>query len=108
MKINRLLTNAGWIVLCKGAQSLIQLAVGMLSARYLGPSGYGLVHYAASIVSFAIPVMQLGMMDTLVQEYVDRPEQESQVFGTAFVMNLLSAMACVIGVTAFADRKSVV
>ena len=102
MKINRLLTNAGWIVLCKGAQSLIQLAVGMLSARYLGPSGYGLVHYAASIVSFAIPVMQLGMMDTLVQEYVDRPEQESQVFGTAFVMNLLSAMACVIGVTAFA------
>lgn len=102
MKIYKLLKNTGWIILCKAIQSLIQLVVGMLSARYLGPSGYGLIHYAASIVAFAIPVMQLGLTDTLVGEYVENPEKEGEILGTSLGMNLISALVCMIGVTAFA------
>lgn len=94
--------NAKWIIGCKILQSLIQLVVGMLTARYLGPSNYGLINYAAAVVAFAIPVMQLGLQSTLVQEYVDRPGEEGQTLGTSLVMNLLSAAACVVGVTAFA------
>lgn len=102
MKNNPLINNAKWIIACKVVQSLIQLVVGMLSARYLGPSNYGLISYASSVVAFVIPVMQLGLQFTLVQEYVDNPEKEGQIAGTALVMNLLSAVACMIGVTSFA------
>lgn len=87
--------------MCKIAQSLIQFVVGLLSARYLGPSNYGLINYAASVTAFFMPLMRLGMDATLVQEYGNRPDQEGRVLGTALVMNLLSAFSCVIGMTGF-------
>ena len=99
---NRVINNAKWIIVCKIAQSLLQLIVGMLSARYLGPSNYGLINYASSVVAFFVPIMQLGLQSTLVQEYVDKPEKEGQLIGTALVMNMTSAVACMVGVTTFA------
>lgn len=102
MRNNKVFENAKWIIICRVLQSLIQLVVGMLSARYLGPSNYGLINYASSVVAFFIPVMQLGLQSTLVQEYVDKPEREGETLGTSLVMNLVSALACIIGVTAFA------
>lgn len=102
MANNKIFNNAKWIVACKVVQSLIQFVVGMMSARYLGPSNYGLISYAASIVAFFVPVMQLGLRSTLVQEYVERPEQEGKILGTSLVMNMVSAVACMIGVVAFA------
>lgn len=99
---HKVFQNAKWIIGCKIVQSLIQLVVGMLSARYLGPSNYGLINYASSVVAFAIPVMQLGLQSTLVQEYVRNPQEEGRIMGTSLVMNLVAAAACVMGVTAFA------
>lgn len=98
----RIFQNAKWIIGCKVIQSIIQMIVGMLTARYLGPSNYGLIDYAASITAFAIPVMQLGLQSTLVQEYVASPEKEGMIIGTHLVMNVLAAVACMIGVTSFA------
>ena len=103
---NKTVQNAKWIIGCKIVQSLLQLVVGMLSARYLGPSNYGLISYAASVVAFAVPIMQLGMRSTLVQEYVSMPEKEGQILGTSLVLNLISSVACMIGVTAFAMASS--
>lgn len=102
MNNRKMLQNAKWIVVCKIIQSLIQLAVGMLSARYLGPSNYGLISYAASVVAFAVPVMQLGVADTLVKEYVSNPEKNGEILGTVLGMNLMSGLACIVGVSAFA------
>ena len=99
---NRVFNNAKWIIGCKIAQSLIQLAVGMITARYLGPNNYGLIDYAASITAFVAPLMQLGLPFTLVQEYVGSPEKEGQIIGTHLAMNLLASVACMIGVTSFA------
>ena len=103
---NKTVQNAKWIIGCKIVQSLLQLVVGMLSARYLGPSNYGLISYAASVVAFMVPVMQLGLYATLVQEYVASPEREGQILGTSLVLNLLSGAACIIGVTLFATVSS--
>lgn len=103
MEQNKIYNNAKWIIACKIAQSLIQLVVGMLSARYLGPSNYGLINYAAAITAFFLPVMHLGLDSTLVREYSDKPEQEGRILGTSLMMNMASAVACMIGVTAFAS-----
>lgn len=82
-------------------QSLLNLLIGMLTARYLGPSNYGVISYVSSIVAFATPIMQLGLRQTLVKELVRSPEREGQILGTALVLNVVSGIFCMIGCIAF-------
>lgn len=93
--------NASWIIGCRVIQSILSLVVTMLTTRYLGPSNYGLISYAASVTSFMLPVMQLGLRNTLVQEIVNDPESEGTILGTSLVMNLISAVFCIIGIFTF-------
>ena len=97
-KSMRVLNNAKWIIVCKIIQSLLQFVVGMLCARYLGPSNYGLINYAASVVAFVIPIMRLGFDSTLVHELVENPEKEGEILGTSLTLNILSSFVC-IGIT---------
>ena len=101
MNNRRIINNTIWIVGCKIFRALLGMLVTMLSARYLGPSGYGLISYAASIVTFVVPVMQLGLNSTLVQELVNDPDHEGSIMGTSIVMSLVSGMGCIVGVIAF-------
>ncbi|MBR2715060.1 MAG: flippase [Ruminococcus sp.] len=101
MKTKQVINNAKWIIVCKIAQSLLQMLIGMLCARYLGPSNYGLINYAASIVAFVTPIMKLGFDSTLVREFINTPEKEGEVMGTSLVLNVLSGIACIIGVFSF-------
>ena len=98
---NKVIKNASWMIGCKIAQSVISLIIGMLTARYLGPSNYGLISYAASIAVFLLPLMQLGLSKTLVQEFIKRPDREGEVLGTALVFNIVSAIACMGGMYIF-------
>ncbi len=102
MKQKQVLQNAKWIIGCKIVQSVMQLIIGMISARYLGPSNYGLINYAASIVAFALPLMKLGLDAILVHELVESPEKEGEIMGTALLLNCFSAILSMGGVTLFA------
>lgn len=112
--MNRVAKNATWIIACKIAQSGFALLINMLTARYLGPANFGLVTYAASLVAFATPIMQLGFANTLVQEIVDDPELEGQKLGTSITLSVISSVLCLVGVIAFAyfanpgDRTTVI
>lgn len=101
MKYKSVFNNAKWIVICKIMQSLLQLIVGMLCARFLGPSNYGLINYAASVVAFVLPVMKLGFDATLVHELVEKPEREGEIIGTSLSLNIASSLVCMGGVAAF-------
>ena len=111
---NKIVQNAKWIIAGKLVQSLMQFVIGMISARYLGPSNYGILNYAASVAAFAMPLAQLGMRATLVQEYIADPEKEGEILGTSCVISMLSAFFCLVGVTAFAavanhnDKETIV
>lgn len=95
------LKNASWIIVCRIIQSLISLVIGMISARYLGPSNYGVITYVSSVVAFALPIMQLGLNQTLVKEFVQSPEREGKILGTSLVINILSGIVSMIGSVAF-------
>lgn len=97
---SRIITNAFWIIGCKIAQSLIGLVIGMMTARYLGPSNFGIINYAASMVAFVTPIMQLGLSNVMVQEIVNNPEQDGEILGTSILMSSLSAFFCIIGLVA--------
>lgn len=103
IKAKKSVNNAMWIIGCKIVQSLLNVLVTMLTARYFGPAKYGVINYAASIVAFMLPFMNLGFTSTLVQEFVDYPEKEGQTLGTALVMNVISSFVCMLGVVLFAS-----
>ncbi len=98
---NRVLKNASWIIVCKIAQSLISLVIGLITARYLGPSNYGVINYVASVVAFAMPIMQQGLNQTLVREFVKSPEREGEILGTSLAINVFSSIFCMMGSVAF-------
>lgn len=100
--MNKVAKNAAWIIGCKIAQSLLAFVIGMLTARYLGPSNYGLITYAASLVAFVAPIMQLGFSNILVREIIDYPAREGESLGSAMGLSLVSSLLCIVGVATFA------
>ena len=99
---NKNIANAGWIIGCRVVQALLGVVISMLTARYLGPSQFGVINYAAAIVAFVMPLTQLGLSHVLVQEFVCSPETEGKTLGSSLVMSLFSGIFCIIGVIAFA------
>ncbi len=102
MNKNRVVKNASWIIGIQIVKSLLGLVISMLTARFLGPSNFGLINYAASIVAFVTPIMYLGLNGVLVQEIVNTPEKEGEILGTSVTMTFLSSLLCVVGVISFA------
>ncbi len=100
--MNKVAKNATWIIACRIVQSVFALVINMLTARFLGPSNFGLITYAASLVAFVVPIMNLGLSNILVQEIVNNPDREGKTLGTSMFLSLLSSFACIIGVTTFA------
>ena len=98
---NSIFKNAGWIIGCKIIQSILNLIIGLITARYLGPSNYGIISYVSSVVAFAVPIMQLGLKDTLVKEFVKTPDREGVILGTSLVLNIISSVFCMVGSVAF-------
>ena len=98
---SKVLKNAFWIISCRVVQSLLGLVIAMLSARYLGPSNYGIINYASSIVAFVVPIMTLGLNNILVQELVDHPEREGEILGSSLLISFFSSLFCILGVISF-------
>lgn len=98
---NKVAKNAFWIIGCRIVQSVLTLVINMLTARYFGPSNYGLISYAASIVTFLTPIMNLGLTGVLVNELVKSPEKEGEILGTSLVLALISSFLCIGSIAAF-------
>lgn len=89
---NKTVANAAWIMGEKIMRMIISLLLIPLTARYLGPSNYGLLSYANSFIAFFAAFCNLGINSLLVKELVDYPQKEGQVLGTAIVLRIISSM----------------
>lgn len=83
--------NASWIIASRIYQIVINLAVSMVSVRYLGPDNYGLINYAASFAALLTAFCTLGTNDVLVNELVTDPEREGSTLGTVIIFRLFSS-----------------
>lgn len=99
---DKIFKNASWIIVSKLLQSIFGFLIGILTARYLGPSNYGIINYAASLVTFVFPISQLGFNNTLVQELTCDSKNEGKILGTSIFMSVISAIFCMVGVVSFA------
>ena len=98
---NKTIANAGWIIACKIVQAVLGVVISMLTARYLGPSNFGLIHFAASVVAFVTPIATLGLNHIIVQEVLYSPKSEGKILGTSMIMSLISSVFCICGVISF-------
>ena len=88
---NKTVVNAGWLIGGKIVQMLISFFVGLFTARYLGPSNYGLIGYAGAYTAFFMCFCTLGINSVLVKEFVDNPGQEGKIIGTSLGLRAISS-----------------
>ena len=91
--------NSGWIVGQQIFQMILQLIVGVMTARYLGPSNYGSLNYTASFVTFCTCFATLGMEGVIIKKFIEHPEKEGEYLGSALVMRFISSTISIIGVS---------
>lgn len=94
----KLISNSFWMMASKIYSMLVSLVVGSLSARYLGPSNYGLLNYGTAIISFFTTVSALGFSFTIVVDMVKKPEKAGSYLGTALVTRFVTAMISFVGI----------
>lgn len=86
------LRNASWIIAEQIFQMGVSLVLGVISARYLGPSNYGALNYTASFVAFFTSMATLGMEGVVVRKLVAHPESEGAILGSAIFLRFISAI----------------
>ena len=84
--------NAGYLILGRVIQMVFGLVIGLLTARYLGPSNYGLINYAGAYTAFFAAVCTLGINNILVKEFIDHPGEEGKVIGTTLGLRAVSSV----------------
>lgn len=105
---NKIVRNAGWLIFGKIAQMVISLVVTMLTARYLGPSNYGIIGYAGAYTAFFMSFCTLGINSVLVKEFITNPNGEGEIIGTTLVLKFISSLLSaftIVGIVSFVDAN---
>ena len=105
---NKIVKNASWLIVGKIIQMVINLVVGILTARYLGPSNYGLINYAGAYTAFFASLCTLGINSVIVKEFVDAPNEDGKILGTSLGLRAISSMLSaltIIGISMVVDAN---
>lgn len=97
---NKEIKNAGWLIGGKIAQMIISLFVGVLTARYLGPSNYGLINYASAYIAFFNSFCTLGINSVIIKNFKDNQEEQGLAIGSTLVLRAISSILSAITIIA--------
>lgn len=105
---NKNIKNAGWLIIGKIVQMIINFFVGILTARYLGPGNYGIISYAGAYAAFFYSICTLGINSVIVKEFIDMPSQEGKILGTSLILRAISSIfsAIIIVIISFVLDKN--
>ncbi len=95
---NKFFSNTIWIISGKVIQMALQLVVGMITARYLGPSNYGVIGYTASYIAFFTSISNLGFCNIAVKELLDKPDEQGKSLGTMIGFRIFSGLLSMISI----------
>ena len=93
---NRVVKNANWMIAEQAVQMLVSLVIGMLTARYLGPSNYGVINYCVAYVSFFTAIAGLGIEAIVVKELVANPEREAEIIGSSILLRTVAGLLSIV------------
>lgn len=98
---NKEVNNASWLIGGKVFQMAISLVVGVITARYLGPSNYGLIGYGSAYVSFFTAFCSLGLNSVIIKDFIDNPKEQGEAIGSAIVMRIVSSILSSVMIVSF-------
>ena len=109
IKNNKETKNASWIICGRVIQMIISFLIGLWTARYLGPSNYGLINYVAAYIVFFASFCTLGLSGMLlINELTLDPESEGTIMGTSIALrvgiSVLSSFV-LLGIVYIVDEK---
>lgn len=87
----KIVRNVFWALLGKVVNMFGNLFVGILVARYLGPSQYGLMNYVISYVAIFTIIASFGLSNIEVRELARTPERKNTIMGTCISMRFFFA-----------------
>lgn len=88
----KILANAGWLYLDQIVRMAVGLIVFSLVVRGLGAEQYGVLSYAMAFPGIFLPLATLGLDYVVVREFVRRPDEQEQIFGTALTLKTAAAL----------------
>ena len=88
--------NSVWIIGERIVQMMLSFVITMISARYLGPSNYGVLNYGASFVTFFAAIMKLGIDNIIVNDIINNRDNEGVLLGTSLFLRLISSFLSII------------
>lgn len=100
-RTQKFIKNSGWMVFSRIYQMIFSLIVGSLTARYLGPSNYGVINYGLSYVNIFNTICSLGLEGVIVKRIINNPKEEGELIGTSILLRILSSVFSIIGLIIF-------
>jgi polysaccharide transporter, PST family len=94
--LRRLLGNGVWRVGDTVFRMGFGLLVSVYVARYLHPTGFGLISFAAAMATLVTAIAQFGMQTVVVRELVRRPQERAAIVGSALVLRLLAGAGSIL------------
>ena len=88
----KILHNVSWLVFDRLFGMGFGLAVGIMVARYLGPSQLGIMSFGLAFVSLFSPISILGLENIVVRDLVKNPQDFNIIVGTSFVLQIFGSV----------------
>ena len=90
--LRRIFVNTFWLFVDQVLYLVFGLVVGGLVARYLGPSQWGLLGYAASFSGLFLTLSMLGLDEIIIRALVRKNYGPEYILGTSLVLRTVSAL----------------
>jgi PST family polysaccharide transporter len=94
--ITESLSNIGWLSGDRFIRMFGAVAVGVLVARYLGPTRFGLLNYGIAIYGLFNIISNLGLDSLIVRDIALDENGEPRILGTAFVLKAAASVVTTI------------
>lgn len=82
--------NIGWLFFDQALRLALGLFVGAWTARYLGPSQFGLFNFATAFVAIAGSLVTLGLNGVVVRHLILRPSEAPRILASAASLQLVA------------------
>lgn len=92
--------NSYWIIGGTALKAVIGFVVSIITARYLGPSNYGVIGYVNTITNLFSAFATLGLANVILKEYVNNKEENGKITGTAISLQFISSFISYIFIVA--------
>ena len=93
--LKQAIDNSGWLLFDKALRMGINLVISVLMARKLGPTQYGQLSYAFSLVALFSPIAALGLEGIVVRNLIMGKDPPSLILGNAIILRLIGSILAI-------------